>query len=95
MLIRSSIIVINLLKLLELILPEMLILILLSLMLSWNVAGYFTMLLIGFTIPLIGNIICDFNARKEIAKLNEEQHQKLVNDVATKMKGDKKKWIGQ
>lgn len=83
---RSSIIVINLLKLLELIFPEMLVLLLLCLMLSWNVAGYFTMLLIGFTIPIIGNIICDFNARKEIAKLNEEKRQKLVNDVANKMK---------
>jgi len=88
---RSSIIVINLLKLLEFIFPEMLVLLLLCLMLSWNVAGYFTMLLIGFTIPMIGNIICDFNARKEIAKLNEEQHQKLVNDVANKIKGDIKK----
>lgn len=85
---RSSIIVVNLLKLLELIFPEMLVLLLLCLMLSWNVAGYFTMLLIGFTIPIIGNIICDFTARKEIAKLNEEKHQKLVNDVANKIKGN-------
>ena len=87
---RSSIIVINLLKLLEFIFPEMLVLLLLCLMLSWNVAGYFTMLLIGFTIPIVGNIICDFNARKEIAKFNEEQHNKLVNDVAVKIRGDKK-----
>ena len=86
---RSSIIWINLLKLLELIFPEMLVLLLLCLMLSWNVGGYFTMLLIGFTIPIIGNIICDFNARKEIAKLNEEQHQRLVNDVANKIKETK------
>lgn len=85
---RSSIIWINLLKLLELIFPEMLVLLLLCLMLSWNVGGYFTMLLIGFTIPIIGNIICDFNARKEIAKLNEQQHQRLVNDVANRVKGD-------
>ena len=47
-------------------------------------------LLIGFTIPIVGNIICDFNARKEIAKFNEEQHNKLVNDVAVKIRGDKK-----
>lgn len=86
---RSSIIWINLFKLLELIFPEMLVLLLLCLMLSWNVAGYFTMLLIGFTIPMIGNIICDFNTRKEIAKLNEEKHQKLVEDVANKIGGHK------
>ena len=86
---RSSIIVINLLKLLEIIFPEMLVLLLLALMLSWNVAGYFTMLLIGFTIPLIGNIFCDFIARKEIVRKNAEEHEKLVNDIANKMKEKK------
>lgn len=87
---RSSIIWINLLKLLEIILPEILILLLLSLMLSWNVAGYFTMLLIGFTLPIIGNIICDFNTRKEIVKVNEENHIRFVNAVADKVKEGKK-----
>ena len=85
---RSSIIWINMLKLFEIIFPEMLILLLLCVMLSWNVAGYFTMLLIGFTIPMIGNIICDFTIKKEIAKINKEKHQQLVNDVADKIKGD-------
>lgn len=87
---RSSIIWINLLKLLEIIFPEILVLLLLCLMLSWNVGGYFTMLLIGFTLPIIGNIICDFNTRKEIVKLNEEKHQKFVNDVANKIKEGKR-----
>lgn len=86
---RSSILWINLLKLLELIFPEMLVLLLLALMLSWNVAGYFTMLLIGFTIPLVGNIICDFVARKEIIRKNKKEHEKLVNDIANKMKESK------
>ena len=85
---RSSIVWVNLLKLFEIIFPEMLILLLLCVMLSWNVAGYFTMLLIGFTIPMIGNIICDFTIKKEIAKINKEKHQQLVNDVADKIKGD-------
>lgn len=87
---RSSIVWINLLKLLELIFPEMLILLLLCLMLSWNIAGYFTMLLIGFTIPIIGNIICDFNARKEIIKINKKNHENLVNDIANKIKKEVK-----
>lgn len=86
---RSSILWINLLKLLELIFPEMLVLLLLALMLSWNVAGYFTMLLIGFTIPLVGNIICDFIARKEIIRKNKKEHEKLVIDVAKKIKESK------
>ena len=87
---RSSIIWINLLKLLEIIFPEILVLLLLCLMLSWNVGGYFTMLLIGFTLPIIGNIICDFNTRKEIVKVNEINHQKFVNDVANKVKEGKR-----
>ena len=85
---RSSIIWVNLLKLLEVIFPEMLVLLLLCVMLSWNVAGYFTMLLIGFTIPMIGNIICDFAIKEEIVKINKEKNQQLVNDVADRIKED-------
>lgn len=86
---RSSIIWVNLLKVIELIFPEVLVLVLLCLMMSWDVAGYFTIILIATVIPLIGNIICDFNVRKEIVKNNEAQHQKLVNDVANNLKGKK------
>lgn len=85
---RSSIIWVNLLRLLEIIFPEMLVLLLLCVMLSWNVAGYFTMLLIGFTIPMIGNIICDFTIKEEIVKINKEKNQQLINDVANKIKGN-------
>ena len=85
---RSSIIWVNLLRLLEIIFPEMLVLLLLCVMLSWNVAGYFTMLLIGFAIPMIGNIICDFTIKEEIVKINKEKNQQLVNDVADRIKED-------
>lgn len=87
---RSSIIWINLLKLLEIIFPEILVLLLLCLMLSWNVAGYFTMLLIGFTAPIIGNIICDFTTRKEITISNNKAHEKFIQDISNKLKGDRR-----
>ena len=83
---RSSILWVNFLKLFEILFPEMLLLLLLCLMLSWDVAGYFTVLLIAFVVPMIGNIFCDFNARREIEKQNQASHQKLVNDVADKIK---------
>lgn len=83
---RSSIIWVNILKLVEIVFPEILVLILLCVMLSWDVAGYFTILLLSFIIPVIGNIICDLNVRKEIEKNNAEKHEKFVNDVANKVK---------
>lgn len=87
---RSSILWVNFLRLFEIIFPEMLILLLLCLMLSWNVAGYFTMLLIGFTIPMIGNIISDFTVRREVVRLNQQEHEKFIEDIANKVKGSRK-----
>ena len=84
---RSSIIWVNFLKLIEILFPEILILFLLSLIVSWEVASYFTIILLGVLIPMFGNIICDFIARKEVIKNNTDKHQKLVSDVADEMKG--------
>ena len=36
---------------------------------------------------MFGNIICDFIARKEVIKNNNDKHQQLVSDVANKVKG--------
>lgn len=83
---RSSIIWVNFLKLVEILFPEILILFLLALIVSWEVASYFTIILLGVIIPMFGNIICDFIIRKEIIKRNNDKHQKLVSDVADSMK---------
>ena len=87
---RSSIVWVNILKLVEIIFPEILVLILLCVMLSWDVAGYFTILLISCIIPVIGNIVCDLNTRKEIERKNEADHNKLVSDVAIRVKEGRK-----
>lgn len=87
---RSSIIWVNILKLVEILFPEILILGLLCLMLSWDVSSYFTVLLISFVIPIIGNIICDFNTRTEIIDKKEKEHKRLVDDVANSIKGENK-----
>jgi len=86
---RSSIVWVNILKLIEIIFPEILVLILLCVMLSWDAAGYFTILLISCVIPVIGNIICDLNTRREIKRKNKIEHKKFVNDVANKVKEGK------
>ena len=52
----------------------------------WNVAGYFTMLLIGFAIPMIGNIICDFTIKEEIVKIKESYTGLYLKNVLKKDK---------
>ena len=48
------------------------------------------MLLIGFTIPMIGNIISDFTVRREVVRLNQQEHEKFIEDIANKVKGSRK-----
>ena len=69
---RSSILLINILKLIEILYPELLILGLLCYCLSWNIATYL-IIIIGTFIPVIGNIISDINTRKEIRIKNKEK----------------------
>lgn len=82
---RGSVVMTNLLKLCEVILPEILILMLLCLLVSWSVGGYFTLLLFSFGVPVIGNIICDFNTRKEIARKIAKRQDQLVNNIADRV----------
>ena len=81
---RSSVIWVNLLKLIEILFPEILILFLISLIVSWEVAAYFTIILFACIIPMFGNILCDFIARREFIKNNNRAHDKLVDDIANK-----------
>ena len=83
---RSSVIFINFLKLLEVLFPEMLVLILLCLCTSWNVASYFILVLAACVVPIIGNIASDLNTRKEIKRKKEIEQQLFVDKVANKLK---------
>lgn len=82
---RGSILFTNLLKLIEVIFPEIIILALICFCVSWNVASYFLVMIIAFLIPMLGNIECDLNIRSEIKYNLEKKEDKLVN----KIKGDK------
>lgn len=83
---RSSVIFVNMLKLLEVFFPEMIILGLLCFCVSWNVASYFIVVLVACLIPVIGNIMCDFNIRTEIAIKKEIEKDLLAQKVAKNLK---------
>lgn len=76
-----STIVINALKMVELFCPEMLILVLLALLVSWNVACYFIIIIASCLFPMLGNICCDFNRIRYnnlVKKIKEYKLQKTI-----------------
>lgn len=84
---RGSIIITNLLKLMEIMFPEVIVLSLVSFCLSVNVAMYFIVVLIAFTLPIFGNIDCDLTTRREINKLREQDKESLIDDISNSMRG--------
>lgn len=82
---RSSIIWVNILRLAEILFPEILILVLLCLMVSWDVSSYFVVLIVAILLPVLGNIISDFRARKEAVRDKARNEKKLINGVADKV----------
>lgn len=82
---RSSIILTNILKLLELLFPEMIVLLLVCFCVSWNIASYFVIILISCVVPIIGNIICDFNIRKDILRRKVIEQNTLVNKIVNNL----------
>lgn len=85
---RSSIIFTNILKLLEILFPEVIVLVLICSCLGWNVATSFVIVLVAMLIPMIGNIDCDFNTRAEIKRLNQIKEDKFAEKVASNMRGE-------
>lgn len=85
---RGSIIFTNVLKLLEILFPEVLVLLLICFCLSWNVAAYFIVVLVAMLIPMIGNIDCDLNTRAEIKRNKQIEEDKFVEKVADNMRGE-------
>lgn len=86
---RSSIILTNILKLAEILFPEVLVLLLICFCLSWNVAAYFIVILVSFLFPMLGNIDCDFNMRREAKRKAAQHDEKLATMVAEKMSKNK------
>ena len=85
---RSSIIFTNILKLLEILFPEVIVLVLICSCLGWNVATSFAIVLVAMLIPMIGNIDCDFNTRAEIKRNKQIEEDKFAEKVADNMRGE-------
>ena len=85
---RSSIIFTNILKLVEILFPEVIVLSLICFCVSWNVAAYFLIILVASLLPMLGNIECDFTTRKEIIRNKQREDAKFIDKVANKIKGE-------
>lgn len=83
---RSSIIFVNFLKLFELFFPEMIMLLLICFCVSWNIASYFVIALACCLFPVLGNIECDHNIRKQAQLAKKKRDEELSAMVAKKMK---------
>lgn len=84
-----STIYINTLKMIELFCPEMLILVLLALLVSWNVACYFIIIIISFGLPMIGNVCCDFNRIRYNSWVKKVKENQLLNNIKETSKESK------
>lgn len=79
---RGSVIFINLLKLLEVLCPEFIIIGILCFCTSWNIALYYVVVAVACLLPMIGNIEADFNIRNEIKRKAEADKEALAKRIA-------------
>ena len=79
---RSSVIGMQILKTLDFIFPEAIILLVLCFAFNFEISLYFIFILASFALPVIGNIICDKRARKEAIQKSEEEKFTVVNETA-------------
>ena len=85
---RSSIIFVNILKYLELLFPEIILLALICFCTNIQLAKYFILLIVALFLPIIGNIMCDSNIRKE-AKFNEINSKKEIAELVKESLNEK------
>lgn len=84
---RSSVVSMNILKLLEILFPELIVLVLLCMCVSINVSIYFLVALTACLVPVFGNIVCDFNTRHEIKRNAELEKDKMAEKISNNMRG--------
>ena len=79
---RSSVVWMNILKTLDFICPELILLSMLCFAVNFEIAVYFIFVIGAFIIPIIGNMICDKRVKKEAIKKKEEENAAQVNATA-------------
>lgn len=79
---RSSVIWMNILKTLDFICPELILLSMLCFAVNFDIALYFIFVICSFILPIIGNMICDKRVKKEAIRKKEEENAAQVNATA-------------
>lgn len=92
---RSSVIWVQILKTLDFIFPEFILLLVLCFAFNFEISLYFIFIIAAFTIPVIGNMICDKRVKKEAIRKEQEKIEaqigataEAVVDLITKTQGD-------
>lgn len=79
---RSSVVGMNILKTLDFICPELILLMMLCFAVNFSIALYFIFIICAFIIPIIGNMICDKRVKKEAVRIKQEESLAQVNATA-------------
>lgn len=79
---RSSVVWVQILKTVDFILPEFILLLVLCFAFSFDISLYFIFILTSFILPVIGNMICDKRVKKEAIRRAEEERETTVNETA-------------
>ena len=79
---RSSVVWVNILKVLDFIFPEFILLIMLCFSFSFEISLYFIFIICAFIIPIIGNMICDKRVRKEAVCKEKEKTEAQIQATA-------------
>ena len=87
---RSSSVFMHLLKAIDFLCPELLLLVLLCFVFNLEVSIYFIYLLIALVSPIIGNIICDRRVKKEYDRKVRENQQATAKEVIKQLSSSTK-----
>jgi hypothetical protein len=80
---RSSVVIVQILKAIDLVFPEVILLATLCFAFNFEISLYFIFVLAAFILPLIGNMICDKRVKNEAKRKAEEEREVITNETAT------------
>ena len=79
---RSSVIWVNILKTIDFIFPEFILLLMLCFSFSFEISLYFIIMMGAFVLPIIGNMICDKRVKKEAIRKEQEKLDAQIGATA-------------
>ena len=79
---RSSVVWVNILKTVDFIFPEFILLLMLCFSFNFEISLYFLIIMAAFLFPVIGNMICDKRVKKEAVRREEEKVEAQINATA-------------